>query len=148
MILTGIDSGDVSHPSLACDADSGIHIVWYDASSGNPDVYYLRGLMQGVSAVKSRPSSFVSRTYVNATIVRGALVLGAVDSRQKTAYSAAPSDGGRSGQLLDISGRKVMNLRTGANDVRALAPGVYFVREQPQAAGFKPQAVHKVVITR
>jgi DNA-binding beta-propeller fold protein YncE len=50
--------------------------------------------------------------------------------------------------LLDVSGRKVMDLYPGANDVRALAPGVYFVREQSQAASLKPQAVGKVVITR
>jgi hypothetical protein len=32
-------------------------------------------------------------------------------------------------ELLDISGRKVLDLRPGANDVRALSPGVYFVCE-------------------
>ncbi|MFO7639686.1 MAG: T9SS type A sorting domain-containing protein [bacterium] len=30
--------------------------------------------------------------------------------------------------LLDASGRKVMDLTPGDNDVRHLAPGVYFVR--------------------
>jgi hypothetical protein len=44
--------------------------------------------------------------------------------------------------LLDISGRMVMPLRLGANDVRRLSPGVYFVGE-PQA-----QAIHKVVVLR
>jgi hypothetical protein len=29
--------------------------------------------------------------------------------------------------LLDISGRKVMTVHSGANDVSPLAPGVYFV---------------------
>ena len=48
--------------------------------------------------------------------------------------------------LLDISGRKVLDLLPGPNDVRALAPGVYFVRiAQAQA---QAQAVRKVVITR
>jgi hypothetical protein len=50
--------------------------------------------------------------------------------------------------LLDISGRKVLALSPGANDVRGLAPGVYFVREEPQTASHKPQAVRKVVLTR
>jgi phosphoribosylformylglycinamidine (FGAM) synthase PurS component len=50
--------------------------------------------------------------------------------------------------LLDVSGRRVLDLLPGANDVRALAPGVYFVREQPQASSRKPQAVRKVVITK
>jgi len=42
--------------------------------------------------------------------------------------------------LLDISGRKVMDLKPGPNDVSGLAPGVYFVRSRP--------AIHRVVVTR
>jgi hypothetical protein len=135
MILTGLDSGDVNRPSIACDADSGIHIVWYDASSGNPDVYYLRGFMQGFSAVESRPSSLVFRPCVSATIVRGVLMIG--DRRPKTGDRA---------ELLDASGRKVLDLTTGANDIGALAPGVYFVRAvsgKLSAAQFR-----RVIITR
>jgi hypothetical protein len=44
--------------------------------------------------------------------------------------------------LLDISGRKTPKLLPGPNDVRVLAPGVYFVREAQAQA----QAVRKVVI--
>jgi len=76
------------------------------------------------------------------SIVRGLLELGAVDSRQQTAYGA---------EFLDVGGRKVMDLKTGANDVRGLAPGVYFVREaqaQAQAAGSKLQAIRRVVLVR
>jgi hypothetical protein len=49
--------------------------------------------------------------------------------------------------LLDASGRKVMDLRPGPNDVSRLAPGVYFVR---QASGVEREAsgVNKVVVTR
>jgi hypothetical protein len=49
--------------------------------------------------------------------------------------------------LLDVSGRRVLRLKSGANDVRALAPGVYFVRE---ASGVKREAssIHKVVLTK
>jgi hypothetical protein len=32
--------------------------------------------------------------------------------------------------------------------VRALTPGVYFIREEPQATSLKPQAVLKVILTR
>jgi hypothetical protein len=35
--------------------------------------------------------------------------------------------------LLDISGRRVMDLRTGANDVTSLQAGVYFVRDEQSA---------------
>ncbi len=76
---------------------------------------------------------------VGPTIIRGVLVLNAVDSRQNAVYRA---------ELVDAAGRKVMDLRPGANDVRALAPGVYFVCEKPQAVSPKPQAVRKVVVTR
>jgi hypothetical protein len=49
--------------------------------------------------------------------------------------------------LMDVSGRKVLDLHPGANDVRALAPGVYFIR---QALGVKSDAsdVTKVIITQ
>ncbi|MBN2466270.1 hypothetical protein JXD38_11670, partial [candidate division WOR-3 bacterium] len=49
--------------------------------------------------------------------------------------------------LLDAVGRKVMDLVPGANDVRMLVPGVYFVR---QASGVEREAssVTKVIVTR
>jgi hypothetical protein len=43
-------------------------------------------------------------------------------------------------RLLDITGRKVLDLLPGANDVRSLAPGVYFVCQA--------SSVSKVVIAR
>jgi hypothetical protein len=57
-----------------------------------------------------------------------------------------PSSGeGRvaNGELLNVSGRKVLHLHPGANDVRALAPGVYFVRQAQAQA--QAQAVRKVI---
>jgi len=45
-----------------------------------------------------------------------------------------------------VDGRKVLDLLPGPNDVRALAPGVYFVREGEAQA--QTQAIRKVVITR
>jgi hypothetical protein len=47
--------------------------------------------------------------------------------------------------LLDISGRKVLDLHPGANDIRVLSPGVYFVR---MANGVGRTANSKVVVTR
>jgi YVTN family beta-propeller protein len=61
-----------------------------------------------------------------ATIVRGVLFL-----------PSTPLTPHRS--LLSADGRKVLDLHAGANDVRALAPGVYFVREA--------QAVRKIILT-
>jgi hypothetical protein len=71
-----------------------------------------------------------------ATIVRRALVLGAVDSRQNKGYGA---------ELLDISGRKALELAPGPNDVSRLAPGVYFVTGSIDRAA---PVVRRVVVTR
>jgi hypothetical protein len=88
----------------------------------------------GIEEEAKRPAV---RTKTLQTIIRGVLFLPEASNHKPQAAS-----------LLDINGRKVLDLRPGANDVRALAPGVYFVREQLQAASLKPQAVHKVVLTR
>jgi hypothetical protein len=71
------------------------------------------------------------------TVVRGVLRL--EDSRQNTGYGA---------ELIDASGRKVMKLQPGANDVSRLSPGAYFVRFEPSAVIREPSAVTKVVIQR
>jgi hypothetical protein len=54
---------------------------------------------------------------------------------------------GRAAELLDIGGKRVAELRPGANDVSGLSPGIYFVR---QASGVERDAsgVTKVVVTR
>jgi hypothetical protein len=67
----------------------------------------------------------------HATIVRSVLLLPDAVGGEWLAGRA---------RLLDISGRKVADLHPGANDVRRLSPGVYFVRE--------PSAVNKVAVTR
>jgi len=50
--------------------------------------------------------------------------------------------------LYDASGRRAVTLRPGANDISHLVPGVYFVREGPQAASLELQAVRKIVIAK
>jgi len=90
----------------------------------------------GAGVAESPTASSLPRSS-GATVLRGVLVLGAVDSRQNTGYRA---------ELLDAAGRKVAGLHAGANDVSRLAPGVYFVRgAQAQA---QAQAVRKVIISR
>jgi len=68
---------------------------------------------------------------VTPTVVRGVLPLAPATSHKPQAAS-----------LLDISGRKVLDLHPGGNDIRHLAPGVYFIREA------QARAVRKVVITK
>jgi photosystem II stability/assembly factor-like uncharacterized protein len=70
------------------------------------------------------------------TIVRGVLFLQGDCPRTGTVPKTV---------LLDISGRKVLDLHAGANDLRMLAPGVYFIRA---TAGRGPSAASKVVIQK
>jgi hypothetical protein len=65
-------------------------------------------------------------------------MLGAVDSRQNTGYRV---------ELLDVSGRKVLDLHPGPNDVSRLSPGVYFVRATSGLAGGASN-VTKAIVTR
>jgi len=70
---------------------------------------------------------------VGPTVVRGVLNLQAAIYDLKSEIA-----------LLDVSGRKVLDLNSGANDVSRLGPGVYFVR----AVSRELSAVgcHKVII--
>jgi len=120
MILTGLDSGNVNHPSITCDAGSGIHIVWYDNSSGNQDVYYLHGVIPGLGVKEGRKTSDARRFTPSATIVRNSLVI--IQSGVCNLQSGIA--------LLDASGRRVASLVPGPNDVRGLPAGVYFVVRQ------------------
>ncbi len=74
------------------------------------------------------------RMNVGPTVVRGVLRLSSDECRVSI------------GGLLDIGGRKVLDLKSGPNDVSGLAPGVYFVRQAQAQA--QAQAVRKVVIAR
>jgi YVTN family beta-propeller protein len=52
-------------------------------------------------------------------------------------------------ELLDAAGRKVLDLQPGSNDIRHIAPGVYFVREEgPRIQGSEGSSVRKVIVTR
>jgi hypothetical protein len=75
------------------------------------------------------------RTTKLPTIIRGILFL-------PPSLLSPPSS------LLSVDGRCVMSLLPGANDVRGLAPGVYFIRPEPSAAGREPSTITKVVLTR
>ena len=69
------------------------------------------------------------------TFVRGVLNIA-----NGSSTSSSPS------WLLDISGRNVLVLHAGANDLSKLSPGLYFVREAQAQA--QAQAVRKVIVQR
>jgi hypothetical protein len=96
------------------------------------------GKMNPVPGIEETMNDERGTLNLGPTIVRGVLFLS--DDRR-------PGTGDRAA-LLDISGRKVADLRPGANDVNRLAPGVYFVREVGAQAQAQTQAVQKVVVTR
>jgi hypothetical protein len=118
--------------SLVLDADNLPWVVWQgvDSASGTYDIYFNR--IATPPAIHEAASGAAARF---PSVVRGVMRVPASSVMR-----------GASCTLLDVSGRRVKDLRAGANDVRALAPGVYFVREdQAQAPA---QAIRKVVVTR
>ena len=94
--------------------------------------YRLWGRLGAVPGVSETPNAGLGTTSLP-TIVRGVLMM--TGDRGKTEDRAS---------LLDVSGRKVLDLKSGANDIHGLAPGVYFVRDLEAGA----EAVRKVVVTR
>ena len=88
------------------------------------------------TAVAEQVASEPVRAGLAPSIVRGVLLLEGDCPRTGTVPKTV---------LLDISGRKVMNLGLGANDVSRVAPGIYFVREAQAQA--QAQAA-RVVIQR
>jgi len=96
--------------------------------AGNLEVYPVYRMGYYVGAEEMTKSEV--RMTKLPTIVRGVLVLEARGERREA----------RS-ELLDITGRNVMRLKPGANDVSRLSPGVYFVRSESSA-------VAKVMVQR
>jgi len=101
--------------------------------SGSSDVWNSTGL----SGIEEHPTSGTQRVTPSAAIVRGVLFVPLASGVQREA----------SGVLLDISGRRVLDLTPGANDVSRLSPGVYFVRQEAQVQA-QAQAIRKVIVTR
>ena len=96
--------------------------VWQSDRSGNWDLYgsyvYATGLEES-----RRPQAASFK--LGPTIVRGTLVLHGLGTRPELPERNSVMS---RAALLDISGRKVMGLRAGPNDVSRLSPGVYFLR--------------------
>ena len=130
------------HKSAVCGA-VGLSLAGIAQSGNRPvvgfvdsldHVWVARAVPSGVSErdVRSVPGSTPT-----ATVVRSVLLLPAYGEGRKA-----------NGELLDVYGRKVAELHPGANDVRGLSPGVYFVREAQAQAQAQAQSIRKVVVTR
>jgi hypothetical protein len=93
--------------------------------------------------VEDSPKPQATSRKLEATIVRGVLVLPGLGTRSELPERNSVMS---RATLLDASGRKVLDLQAGSNNVSHLAPGVYFVR----AVGRELSAVscHKVILTK
>jgi len=100
--------------------DDGYAVVGFTRSFGAGwfDAWFIKTDPNGSPAI-AEPGSRPRVEQVPATITRALLYL-PVEGNGRNAASS----------LLDESGRKVMDLFGGENDIRALAPGVYFVRSE------------------
>jgi hypothetical protein len=99
---------------------------------GGGDLYLV--IVGGPVAIdESRPAPAIAPGVPPATIVRGFLNLPSITGNLASDIA-----------LVDASGRRVLDLHPGPNDVSRLAPGIYFVR----TTGRQPLATGKVVVTR
>jgi DNA-binding beta-propeller fold protein YncE len=102
----------------------------YAISSYSSDISVIVDSLTGVAETMND-----ERVTMNAgpTVVRGVLLGPQAVGRQPSAV------------LLDVAGRKVLDLHPGANDVRALAPGIYFLRAV--SSELSAVSCQKVVLT-
>jgi hypothetical protein len=100
-----------------------VQLRWRFLSDGNTndEGWYIDDVEAGaVVGVKEQRSVAGVRTGAWSTVVRGVLSMPEAFGRGQR--------GDRPPALLDVTGRKVMELSPGPNDVSRVAPGVYFVR--------------------
>jgi hypothetical protein len=116
---------DTFRVAYMMDQQAGLFAVGQGTVSYNPII--VQKVPVGPSGIEASDRR-LERSPAIATFCRGVLFLPS---------DRGPGTGDRAA-LVDASGRRVMNLSRGANDVRALAPGVYFVRQ--------PSAVTKVLV--
>jgi len=110
----------------------------YVANRDSCNIAVIRDSVPG--GVQETTHAVGGSTDLGSAIVRGTLLLPGAAGSERPAGSAC---------LLDISGRKVLDLHAGANDVSGIAPGVYFVRRQgSRARGFVDSTADKTVITK
>lgn len=89
------------------------------------------GKLNPSTIIVELPKPKVQKTNSGATIIRGVINLQSLISNLQSKIS-----------LLDITGRKVADLKAGANNIHHLAPGVYFIRSNNN------NKVTKVILTK
>lgn len=132
------EAGPADKVSLAV-AGRAVYALWRDSRDGNEEIYFKRNLT-GNAAIEEKRQPTAGGPPSAATVVRGTFLLHGLGTRSKLADNSVMSRA----VLLNAAGRKVLELRPGANDVGRLSPGVFFARD----AGAQAQVVRKVMIVR
>ncbi|MEO0020138.1 MAG: hypothetical protein ABIK47_05810 [candidate division WOR-3 bacterium] len=111
---------DQSVPALACGQESGMFLVyqsWAGKVGGkNYNTQRIWGKMNPTPGIEEYPQPEVKGSHLPATVVRNVLRWTKTEDRAQVF-------------LVDVTGRKVLELKPGENDVRHLSPGVYFIRD-------------------
>ena len=139
---------DVCHPGIAA-AGSDLHVVWYDNSAGNMDVYYIRGREKS-QGILHRPEPIRKDrfTMTPSVVVRGYAVL-----HTGRCEDAGTHQDGLRPVVLDCSGRQRVVFRPVIPDesdvfildLRFLSTGVYVLRLEDRT-GASQDAPLKFVI--
>jgi hypothetical protein len=112
-LVTDDTTADSQEPDIAADSAGHAFVVWQDWRSGNGWILFATN---NPAAIAEQPQQQPIGEQALATIIHNVLYLPKATSPKPQAAS-----------LLDISGRQVVALKPGANDVSRLSPGVYFV---------------------
>jgi hypothetical protein len=150
-ITTGLSPSDTTCPWVI--PDTALGAAWIVAIAYGPGWQYSASLSPFrivPSGVAECNKPVTLGPLPEPTIVGGVLVWSATTPslRNVRQNGDCPSGRGPVPALLDISGRKVMELAPGPNDIRHLAPGVYFVRRPETEDGRPHTAMRKIVILR
>jgi hypothetical protein len=122
------------YPDIGTDSAGHAYIVWYQPNVSQGEIWFATN---NPAAIAEQPMQQPIGAQPSATVVRNVLFL-----------AERPSSSASTSSLLDISGRDVLVLKPGANDVRSLSPGVYFIREGLGNSGEGPGKTQKVVVAR
>ena len=132
VLVTDDTTAEKYDADIGADSAGHAYVVWRDQRDGRNEIWFSTNCPAGIA---EEPTRLPISAQPSATVVRNFLLLPSAASPKPQAAS-----------LLDISGRQVVALKPGANDVSRLSPGVYFVKEAQAQA--QAQALRKVVITK
>jgi hypothetical protein len=135
--ITG-DTANRYEPEVYVGAEE-VFVMYNNWRPGSNDLHRCRtGIALATTSLLEKGDSGSPGQSWAASIARGHITMDAVAGKV-----------GRECHLLDAAGRKVANVRSGTIDLRALAPGVYFlVGAVPAEARVHSQAALKFVVTR